>query len=163
MLYAHLIEDIVANHIYECSYFHVNGYTGLSKKQIRDLEAHERIDILPQIYKNQQGNSVRDLVDMLRILNRIRNHLTHAFFPDVGKEFQTEEGIDQTIAMLKRVAKWESACFALLFKMHGTVVNGAIKHSLRAVCQRQDRLFDARVARSKIQKYLNELENKVKD
>ena len=46
MFYAHVIEDLVVSHLYECSYFHVNGYEGISAKTIRDMKHEGRIDEL---------------------------------------------------------------------------------------------------------------------
>jgi hypothetical protein len=46
LFYAHLIEDLVALHIYECGYFHVNGYYGLSSRRIRNLKYESQINEL---------------------------------------------------------------------------------------------------------------------
>ena len=85
MFRAHLIEDLLALHIYECSYFHVNDYKGLTRKQIRELEHHERIDELLKIYPNRKDGSIERLVKGLGLLGSIRNKLTHAFIPHGGE------------------------------------------------------------------------------
>src|SRR5438132_1459896 len=100
MIYAHLIEDLAAAHLYECSYFHVNGYGGLSKKKIRDLRHQDRLDELLRVYQTKKDPPIRSIVPALHILRKIRNDLTHALFPEVGSDFRTEEGLEQIIAML---------------------------------------------------------------
>ncbi len=41
MFYAHLLEDLIALHIYECSWYRVNGYPGLSRTQLRGLSSED--------------------------------------------------------------------------------------------------------------------------
>ena len=70
MFYAHLIEDLVALHLYECSYFHVNGYVGISQKAIRDMKHEKRIDEFLLIYSDQdkKDGSITRLVTALHRL-----------------------------------------------------------------------------------------------
>jgi hypothetical protein len=159
MFRAHLIEDLLALHIYECSYFHLNGYSGLSRKQIQKLEHHERIDELLKIYKNQKDGSIERLVKGLDLLGKIRNKLTHAFIPQVGSDLRKQEGVDQIIALLRDICTWERRFWALLKKAHEAVLRGAVKHCLKTVLEREDPPFDARVARSRIQEHLDELKS----
>ncbi len=162
MFYAHLIEDLVALHIYECGTFRVNGYSGLSANQIRKLKHSDRIDELSKIYANQKDGSIERLVSAFHLLGKIRNKLTHAFIPQVGSDFAKEEGVDQIIAMLKNISTWELLYLQSLRKAHEAVLRGAVKHSLDEVLEREDPPFDARVARSKIQQYLDELKSQLK-
>jgi hypothetical protein len=157
MFYAHLIEDLVELHIYECGYFHVNGYCGLSRHQIRDLKHEKRIDELGKIYQNQNRGEVTQLVSALHLLRKIRNLVAHAFNPQVGSDLRKEEGVDQIIAMLQSISTWEHLYLKSLQKAHETVLHGSIEHCLDSVLQCQDPPFDARVARSKIQEHLDEL------
>ena len=161
LFYAHLIEDLVALHIYECGYFHVNGYSGLSSRQIRDLKHESRINELLKIYQNQKDGSIERLVSALHLVRKIRNKLTHAFIPQVGNDFAKEEGVDQIIAMLKNITTWERLYLQSLRKAHEGVLRGAIKHCLDAVIEREDPPFDARVARSEIQEHLDELKSQL--
>jgi hypothetical protein len=163
MFYAHLIEDLVALHLYECSYFHVNGYLGLTRCQICDLKYEQRIDELAKIYQHPNAGRITQLVSSLHLLRKIRNKVTHAFIPQVGSDFSKEEGVDQIIAMLRNITNWERRCLESLRKTHVAVLRGAIQHSLDRVLEREDPPFNARVARSKIQEYLDELETHLKD
>jgi len=164
MFYAHLIEDLVALHLYECSYFHVNQYAGLSRKKIRDMKHEKRIDELLEIYREQDDSdgSISRLVTALHHLRKIRNHLTHALVPQVGSDFAAEEGIDQIIAMLKNVSYWERGWLKSLQQAHEAVLKGALTHCWEAVIEREDPPFDARVAQSKIQEHLDALRNQLK-
>jgi hypothetical protein len=159
MFRAHLIEDLLALHIYECSYFHVNDYKGLTRKQIRELEHHERIDELLKIYPNRKDGSIERLVKGLGLLGSIRNKLTHAFIPQVGSDLRKQEGVDQIIALLRNISTWEGRFWNLLKRAHEAVLRGATKDCLKAVLEREDPPFDARVARSKIQEQLDELKS----
>ena len=162
MFYAHLIEDLVELHIYECGYFHVNGYPGLSRRQIRDLKHEGRIDELGKIYQNQNAGEVAQLVSALHLLRKIRNLVAHAFIPQVGSDFTKEEGVDQIVAMLRSISTWERLYLKSLWKAHVAVLHGSIEHCLDAVLQREEPPFDARVARSKIQEHLDELKTHLK-
>ncbi len=162
MFYAHLIEDLVALHLYECSWFHVNGYPSLSRRQIREFSHEDRINELAKIYHNQKDGVSERLVRALHLLRQIRNKLTHAFMPQVGSEFESEEGIDQVVAMLRNTAKWERFHLRTLHRAHEAVLNRAITHAWERALERDDPPFDARVARSKIQEYLDELETQPK-
>jgi len=159
MFRAHLIEDLLALHIYECSYFHVNDYKGLTRKQIRDLEHHERIDELLKIYPNRKDGSIERLVKGLGLLGSIRNKLTHAFIPQVGSDLRKQEGVDQIIAMLRHISSRERYFWAWLKKTHDGLLREALKQRSKAALKREDRPFDARVARSKIQEQLDELKS----
>jgi hypothetical protein len=130
---------------------------GLSRKEIRSLDHHERVGELPKIYPNQAEGSSKRLVEGLRLLGSIRNKLTHAFIPQVGGDLRKEEGVDQIIAMLKDISLWERRFWGLLKKMHDRLLREVTKQSPKAVLEREDPPFDARVARSKIQEQLNEL------
>lgn len=160
MFLAHIIEDLVALHIYECSYFHINGYAGLSRKQIRDMKHEKLIDELLVIYGDQDQNDgfATQLVTALHHLRIIRNHLVHAFIPQVGADFTKEEGIDQIIAMLKNITKWERRYLNVLQRAHEKVLKEAYSHCIDAVIERKDPPFDARVSRSKLQEHLNAME-----
>jgi hypothetical protein len=162
MFYAHVIEDLLALHVYECGYFHVNDYSGLTRRQIRDLTHEQRIDELAKIYQNQNPEEIAQLISALHLLRKIRNHLTHAFIPQVGSDLTTEEGVDQIVAMLNHIATWERLYLKSLQKAHEAVLRGAVSHCLDAVLKREDAPFDARVARSKIQQYLDELKSHLK-
>lgn len=161
VFYAHLIEDLVALHIYECGYFHINGYSGLSPRQIRNLEHEGRINELLKIYQSQKDGSIERLVSALHLLRKIRNKLTHAFIPQVGSDFTSEEGVDQIIAMLKNITTWERLYLQSLKKTHEAVLRGVIKHCLLAAIKREDPPFNARVARSQIQEHLDELKSQL--
>lgn len=132
MFYAHLIEDLVALHLYECSYFHVNGYAGISRKTIRDMKHEERIDELLTIYRDQdkKDGAITRLVTALHHLRKIRNYLTHAFIPQVGSDFAAEEGADQILAMLRHVSYWERGWLRTLKNAHEAILNGAVTHCL---------------------------------
>lgn len=158
MFYAHLIEDLVALHLSECSWFHVNGYPSLSRRQIREFSHKVRINELTKIYHNQTDGTIERLVCGLHLLRQIRNELTHAFVPQVGSEFESEEGLDQVVAMLRNTIKWERHHLRTLQRAHEAVLNRAIIHAWERALERDDPPFDARVARSKIQGYLDELE-----
>ncbi len=162
MFYAHLIEDLVALHIYECGYFHVNGYSGLSPRQIRNVTHEDRINELSKVYRNQSDGSVERLVSALHLLRKIRNKVTHAFIPQVGSDLAKEEGVDQIMAMLKSISTWERLYLEALRKAHEAVLRGAITHCLDAVMEREDPPFNARVARSEIQEHLDELKSQLK-
>ncbi len=162
MLYAHLIEDLVALHIYECSWFHVNGYAGLSRKKILELKHEKRIDELLSIYHKQQDGAVERLVSALHLIRKIRNELTHALVPQVGSDIERGESLDQVIAMLKNVVFWERVYLKPLRKMHETVLKRGITEALERALERDDPPFDARVARSKIQQYLDQLQSRLK-
>ena len=164
MFYAHLIEDLVNLHLYECSYFHVNGYPGLTRRQISDLKYEQRIDELAKIYQDQNAGGITQLVSSLHLLRKIRNKVTHAFIPQVGSDFSKEEGVDQIIAMLRNITTWERVYLEKLRKAHEAVFRGAIQHGYERVLERadEDPPFDARVARSKIQEYLDELNSHLK-
>lgn len=157
MFYAHLIEDLVAMHIFECGYFHVNGYSGLSRSEIRNLAHSHAIQELGKIYHNQTDGSIQRLITSLDLLNKIRNKLTHAFIPQVGTDFRTEEGRDQILALLQNIVRWEKTYFRCLQTAHRKVISGAITRSLDAALEREDPPFDARVARSNIQDHLNSI------
>ena len=161
MFYAHLIEDLIALHIYECGYFGVNGYSGLSRRQIRELNSEERIDELSKIYSNQNDGSIERLVKALHLLRKIRNKLTHAFIPEIGSDFRKEEGIDQIIAMLTSIASWERVYLKSLQDAHSAVLKGGITHAWERALEREDPPFDALVARSKIQTYLEDLKSQL--
>jgi hypothetical protein len=158
-----LIEDLLALHIYECGYYHVNGYSSITRRQIRKLKHEERIDELAKIYPNQKTDAITTLISSLHLLRKIRNLVTHAFFPEVGSDFRKEEGVDQIIAMLRSVAKWERFWLKPLEEAHLKVFRGGIEHCWDAFLQRDDPPFDAHVARSKIQEYLDELRTHLKD
>ncbi len=162
MFYAHLIEDLLALHIYECGYFHANGYSGLSPRQIRELTHEDRINELSKIYQNQKDGSIERLVAALHSLRKIRNKLAHAFIPEVGSDFAKEEGVDQINAMLKNISTWERLYLQSLRKAHEVVLRGAFNHCLGAVMKREDPPFDARVARSQIQEHLDELKSQLR-
>lgn len=157
MFYAHLIESLLALHLYECSYFHINGYPGLSRKKIRDLKHEKRIDELLKIYSHQKDGSIERLVAALHLLREIRNRMTHAFIPQVGSDMRTEEGVEQILAMLKNVSYWERGWLAALKKAHEAVLRGALTHHFNVALKREDPPFDARVARSEIQQRLGKL------
>ena len=159
MYYAYLIEDLVILHIYECSWYHVNGYSGVSRKQLRDLKSEDRINELAKIYHKQKDGVIERLVAALHLLRKIRNKLTHAFIPQVGSDFEQEEGLDQIIAMLKRISLWERYHLRTLRRVHETVLNRALTRAVERALERDDPPFDARVARSKIQEYLDEIES----
>ncbi len=158
MFYAHLIEDLVTLHLYECSWCHVNGYEGLSRRQMRELSHEARINELPKIYHKQKDGGIERLVAALHLLRKIRNKLTHAFMPQVGSEMESEEGVDQVIAMLRNTAKWERFHLQTLKHAHEAVLNQVMTKAWERALEREDPPFDARVARSEIQDYLNELE-----
>jgi hypothetical protein len=164
LFYAHLIEDLLAMHLYECSYFHVNQYHGLSRKEIRDMKHEKRIDELLKIYREQdeKDSSITRLVTALHHLRKIRNHLSHAFMPQVGSDFHAEEGIDQIVAMLKNICYWERGWLKTLQQAHEGVLKGAIRHCFEAVIEREDPPFDARVSESKIQEHLDALREQMK-
>lgn len=164
MFYAHLIEDLVALHIHECSYYHVNGYAGLSQKNIRKMTHQQRLDELLKIYGEQDAKdgAITRLVTALHHLREIRNDLTHAFISQAGSDFTSEEGIDQILAMLGRVSYWERGWLRTLQIAHEAVLKGAVVHSLVAVMHREDPPFDARVSQCKIQEHLDALQNLLK-
>jgi len=118
MFYAHVIEDLVALHLYECSWFHVNGYSGLTRRQIRKLSHEKRIDELRKIYHKKGNRAIEQLLSALPLLSKIRNKLTHAFIPQVGSELRSEEGIDQVNAMLQNIIRWESFHLRTLKRTH---------------------------------------------
>jgi hypothetical protein len=122
MFYAHLIEDLVALHIYECGYFQVNGYRGLSRGRIQDMSHEDRINELPKIYHDQQDGSMEYHVPVLHLLRKIRNKLTHAFIPQLGSDVSTEEGVDQILAMLKNITTWERLSLEALQETHKAVL-----------------------------------------
>ena len=159
MFYAHVIEDLLALHLFECSYFHVNGYPGISRRTIQDMKHEQRIDELLTIYCDQdkRDGSIARFVTALHDLRKIRNHLAHAFIPQVGSDLASEEGVDQILCMLRKVSYWERAWLQTLKQAHETVLRGAITHCLDAVMQREDPPFNATVSRSKIQQHLDAL------
>lgn len=165
MLYAHLIEDLVALHLYECSYFHVNQYSGLSRKKIREMKHDKRINELLKIYEgqNERDGSITRLVEALHLLRKIRNHMTHAFIPQVGSDFAVEQGVDQIIAMLKNVAFWELAWLKILQKAHFAVLEGAVTKCFNEFMNREDPPFEAHVSKSKIQHHLDEISKQWKE
>lgn len=158
MLFAHLIEDLVAVHIYDCGYFSVNGYSGFSRGKIRKMSHEDRIKQLSKIYPENDQSVVGELATRLDHLRLIRNKLTHAFVTEVGGEFSTEESVDQVVGMLKSILRWQRYCHHVLFEVHKTVWEGAVRHSLPEVMKRDDPELDARVARSEIQRHLDDLE-----
>jgi len=162
MFYAHLIEDLLALHIYECGYFHVNGYRGLSRREIREMSHEDRINELAKIYHDQQDGSLEYHIPVLHLLRKIRNKLTHAFIPQVGSDVSTEEGIDQILAMLRNITTWERLSLEALSETHKTALREGIKHCFEAALARDDPPFDARVSRSKIQSYLDQLKGYLK-
>ena len=109
VFYAHLIEDLVALHIYECGYFHINGYSGCSSFGRFRISNNARpirraFEESTRIKKTARLNA---LFHTLHLLRKIRNKLTHAFIPQVGSDFAKEEGVDQIIAMLENITTWE--------------------------------------------------------
>ncbi len=159
MFYAHLIEDLLALHISECSYFHVNGYAGLSRKQIRDMKHEKRIDEMLVIYGDQdkKDGSITRLVTALHHLRHIRNHPAHAIIPQVGSDFAAEEGVDQIIAMLRHVSYWEHSCLKTMKLTHESLLRHTITTCFEAVLERDEPLFDARLSQSNIQMNLDSL------
>jgi hypothetical protein len=164
MFYAHLIEDLLELHLYECSYFHVNQYPGLSRKKIRKMNHANRIDELSKIYgeQNEEEGSIPRLVAALHHLRIIRNHLTHAFIPEIGSDFTAEEGVDQIIAMIKNVVYWERGWLATLQDAHEAVLKAGLTHDICSVMMREDPPFNARVSKSKIQGRLDALQEQLR-
>lgn len=157
MFYAHLLEDLVAMHVYECGFYKINGYAGLSRRAIRDLSHSERIDELAKIYRNQDPTETQTLISVLHLLRKIRNAMTHAFLPQVGSDFRKEEGVEQVIAMLKSIVTWERLYLDSLSQAHRAVLNYAVTDGFVKTMEREEPLLDARVARSEIQKHLDDL------
>lgn len=159
MFYAHLIEDLLARHVFECGHYHVNGYAGHSRSQIRKMTHEKRINELSEIYSEQDDTSIQRLKSGLHLLRKIRNKLTHAIVVEVGKDFSSEEGRDQIMGMLSNIEKWERGHYAILTRAHEAVLNGVLTQNPLQILDRVDPPFDPRVSESKIQKHLEELDS----
>lgn len=153
MFYAHLVEDLLRLHVFECGFFHVNGCQPISKKRIKEMDFKDVIDTLGRIYPE----SDRLVADLHRI-RRIRNHLTHAFVAEVGSDLLAEEGRDQVHAMLRRVVTHTRRNLKSLQNTHETLLREGMKKDFMRIMDREDPEFDARVARSKIECWLKEME-----
>ena len=159
MFYAHLIEDLLALHLFECCRFKANDVEGLSRRKIKKMDAEERIESLLLVYKaqNEKDGSILRLTSALHGLRKIRNHLTHGFITQVGSDLAAEEGIDQILAMLEQVVRWEKVWLGTLQSAHETLLASVIS-SPELILACDDPIFDARVSGSKIQALLGEHE-----
>jgi hypothetical protein len=101
--------------------------------------------------------AVERFVSALHLVRKIRNELTHALVPQVGSDLKGEEGRDQVIAMLNNITFWERFHLNALRKMHEAVLHHGITKTWERALERDDPPFDARVAMSKIQRYLDKL------
>ena len=154
MLYAHLIEDLLRLHLYECAFWGINGYGPIPRGRIKEMNFENMIDELGKVYGN-----VQDVAANLHRVRKIRNHLTHAFVDQVGTDLLTEEGLDQIHALLKRVIKHNRVLLKSLQKTQAAVLREGVTHDFMRLMACEDPEFDANVAKSKIKALLKELDD----
>ena len=153
ILYGYLIEDLLQLHLYECSYYHVNGYEGHSKSAIREMKFFHLIREFQAVYPEQ--TTFADGLDKIRL---IRNKLAHAWIDQLGSDLETEEGRDQIYALVSRTIQHEHRYLKALKRTHDELFRHSIKHNLEAALARDDEPFEARVSTSEIQRLLDELD-----
>jgi hypothetical protein len=157
IMYGYLIEDMLKLHLFDCDYYHVNGYRRASKKPVQRLSFQELIAEFRSVYPKQ-----RRFADAFNKIRLIRNKLAHLFIDQLGSDLETEEGRDQIHAMLLRAAGHFRAHLRALKRSHDALFCHAVKHALEAVLARDDKPFEAHVSASEIQQLLDELDELTK-
>jgi hypothetical protein len=152
MLYSHLIEDLLKLILRDAAFFHVNGYQAPAAKP---WKLEEIIDEFGRAFPDTGS-----LVEDLHRLRKIRNKLTHAFVPQVGSDLLTEEGRDQIHAMLDRYVRHAANRRKILGATFEGVLKKVVATDFTRIFDREEEVFDARVAKSDIQKLLDELDAK---
>ena len=153
VMYGYLIEDILQLHLYECSYYHVNGYRGHSKSAIREMKFFRLIREFQTVYPDQ--TALAEGLDKIRL---IRNKVAHAWIDQLGSDLETEEGRDQIHALVSRTIQHERRYLKALKRTHEELFRHNIKNNLEAALARDDELFEARVSTSEIQRLLDDLD-----
>jgi hypothetical protein len=155
--YGYLIEDFLRLHLFECSHFHLNGYNGHSKANIRDMKFVQLVREFGYVYPNQ--GKLGDGFDKIRL---IRNKLVHALVDEFGSDVESEEGRDQIHALLVRTIRHGHEHLKALRRIHETAVRHAIENQPEAVLSRDEEFFEARVSTSEIQSLLDDLDELAK-
>jgi hypothetical protein len=152
MFYSHLIEDLLKMILRDAAFFRVNGYEApiTAPRTLEDI-----IDEFGRAFPD-----ARSLVGDLQRLRKIRNKLTHAFVSQVGSDLLTEEGRDQIHAMLEHYVRHASNRRQILGATFEAIVKKAAATDFTRTFDREDEAFNARVAKSDIQKLLDELDKK---
>ena len=150
MLYSHLIEDMLKLILREAARFHANGYQAppAAPRTLKELI-------------REFGRAFPDagrLVEDLSRLRDIRNRLTHALVPQVGSDLVTEEGRDQIQAMIERYVRHAAAKRRVLGSIYEAMLKKVVAENFTLFFEGDVEEFDARVAKSDIQRLLDELE-----
>lgn len=120
-----------------------------------------RLEMLrDKVYAKQEDDQAKKLFENLICLNRIRNLSTHHFIDQIGSDLSSGEGLDQITAMLNKSTTFAKMFLKRLHSLHDALREGAIRNSLVEFMEygEIEPEFDARVARSEIQRKLEEIE-----
>ncbi|MGB0143578.1 MAG: hypothetical protein ACPGAP_02310 [Akkermansiaceae bacterium] len=158
MFFAHLIEDLVAQHLFECGWYEVNGCLKRTQKRVGELNHRTRINELGKIYGADTDPNINRIIEGLHSLRIIRNQLTHALIDEVGTDFTKEEGLDQILGMLAKVEKHMRSHLGFLESIHEQLLKHALENCIDQLMEREDGPFEANVATSRIQKELEAIE-----
>lgn len=151
--HAHLIEDLVLQHLHDCNRSEKNCELKLEKVLGRNGNAKARLKKLGRIYAGDR--EWERLITQLDGLREIRNLIIHSMITQVGNDFRTQEGVDQIMALLERVLALQVIHLESLRKKHHQMFTRQIPaHWLLA----EDRPRGRSVSASDIQSALEKLE-----
>lgn len=152
MLYSHLIEDMLKLVLREATRFCANGYQA-------PASAPWKLGDLIKEFARAFPDAT-EVVERLQRLQKIRNKLTHALVPQVGTDLLTEEGRDQIQAMMERYVRHAAVMRRFLGAHYESMLKQIVAQDFTRMLEGEIEELDARVAKSDIQRLLDELEEK---
>lgn len=133
MLYGHLIEDVLRQHVYECGNYRVNGRAPQSWAKILDTKLKKLISVFGSMYPN-----AKELVVALDEVREIRNDIVHAFVRSFHEDLPSWEGSDQIHALLRKTILHQRRLLLILQHLHESLLRHLMAHKANEVLSFED-------------------------
>lgn len=155
MLLSHLVEDMLKLYVGNLRHTRVNGYERFSIAELNSMTHEKRIIELGFIFR-KSGTVMETRLHQLR---KIRNLMSHDFIIQVGRSLETQEGVDQIIAMLNRITEYEASALASLQKQNRELIETFSDLRFDDNSVRGDSTYFSHVESSRLQRIISDIES----